>query len=143
MKARYIFWATAILLVTCLPCGLTAQQAFPGARTVMDAHNCYPYRGQWLDRVDRVLSAGVPSAIEQDLAWHTDSVTHHSWSVVSHGIHTDGSEPEMEHYFFDKVRPTVEKAIRDGDRSQWPLITLNLDFKDSTPEHFAAVLTLL
>jgi len=143
MKIKYTFWLTVILLTVCLPCKVPSQQAFPGARTVMDAHNCYPYNGQWNDRIDRALSAGIPLAIEQDLAWHTDSKTHRSWSVVTHGTYTNGSEPEMEHYFFDKVRPIVEKALREGDRSQWPLITLNLDFKDSVPEHFAAVLALL
>ena len=49
----------------------------------------------------------------------------------------------MEHYFFDRVRPIVEKALRDGNHGDWPLITLNLDFKDNKPEHLAAVLALL
>ena len=49
----------------------------------------------------------------------------------------------MEHYFFDRVRPIVEKALRDGNRGDWPIITLNLDFKDNKPEHLAAVLALL
>jgi hypothetical protein len=37
----------------------------------------------------------------------------------------------------------VEKALRDGNHGNWPLITLNLDFKDNKPEHLAAVLALL
>ena len=49
----------------------------------------------------------------------------------------------MEQYFFERVRPTVEKALREGNRGDWPLITLNLDFKDNKPEHLAAVLSLL
>src|SRR5580698_3369166 len=120
-----------------------AQQPAPGSRTVMDAHNCYPYFEWWGDRIDRALSAGTPLAIEQDLGWHTDAATGKSWSVVTHGEFTTGDEPTMEHYFFDKVRPIVEKALKDGNRADWPLITLNLDFKDNKPEHLAAVLALL
>ncbi len=32
--------------------------------------------------------------------------------------------------------------MREGNRGDWPLITLNLDFKDNKPEHLAAVLDL-
>jgi hypothetical protein len=122
---------------------LLAQQFLPGSRTVMDAHNCYPYFEWWGDRIDRALSAGTPLAIEQDLAWHTDPKTGRSWSVVTHGEPTYGNEPTMEDYFFERVRPTVEKALRDGNHGNWPIITLNLDFKDDKPEHLAAVLALL
>jgi hypothetical protein len=129
------------LLITC--CSLSAQQLHPGARTVMDAHNCYPYFEWWGDRIDRALSAGTPVAIEQDLAWHTDAKTGRSWSVVTHGEPTSGTEPTMDQYFFARVRPIVEKALREGNHGNWPLITLNLDFKDNKPEHLAAVLSLL
>ena len=115
----------------------------PGSRTMMDAHNCYPYFEWWYDRIDRALSAGTPLAIEQDLGWYTDPETGKSWSVVTHGGEMTGEEPVMEHYFFDKVRPIVEKALKDGNHGDWPLITLNLDFKDNKPEHLAAVLALL
>jgi hypothetical protein len=129
------------LLVCAWPLG--AQQVHPGSRTVMDAHNCYPYFEWWGDRIDRALSAGTPLAIEQDLAWHTDPKTGRSWSVVTHGGPTSGTEPTMEHYFFERVQPIVEKALREGNHGNWPLITLNLDFKDNKPEHLAAVLALL
>ena len=33
----------------------------------------------------------------------------------------------------------MEQALKDNDRSQWPLVTLNLDFKSDEPEHLAAV----
>ena len=56
-----------VFLVSC--CSLSAQQLHPGARTVMDAHNCYPYFEWWGDRIDRALAAGTPVAIEQDLAF--------------------------------------------------------------------------
>jgi hypothetical protein len=129
------------LLVCALPLG--AQQLPPGSRTVMDAHNCYPYSEWWGDRIDRALSAGTPLAIEQDLAWHTDPKTARSWSVVTHGGPTSGNEPTMDQYFFERVRPIVEKALREGNPGNWPIITLNLDFKDNKPEHLAAVLSLL
>jgi hypothetical protein len=37
------------LLVCCF--SLNAQQLHPGARTVMDAQNCYPYSEWWGDRI--------------------------------------------------------------------------------------------
>jgi hypothetical protein len=115
----------------------------PGSRTMMDAHNCYPYFEWWGDRIDRALSGGTPVAIEQDLGWYTNSVTGKSWSVVTHGDPITGEEPTMEQYFFARVRPIVEQALKQGNKGDWPLITLNLDFKDNKPEHLAAVLELL
>lgn len=122
---------------------LAQQVPQPGSRTLMDAHNCYPYFEWWADRIDRALSAGTPLAIEQDLAWHSDAKTGKSWSVVTHGDPVTGEEPTMEQYFFAKVRPVVERALKEGNKGNWPLITLNLDFKDNKPEHLAAVLALL
>ncbi len=119
------------------------QATAPGSRTLMDAHNCYPYFEWWSDRIDRALSAGTPIAIEQDLGWYTDPRTGKSWSVVTHGEPMSGHEPTMEQYFFERVRPIVEKALKEGNHGDWPLITLNLDFKDNQPEHLAAVLSLL
>jgi hypothetical protein len=119
------------------------KQSVPGSRTVMDAHNCYPYYEWWYDRIDRALSAGTPSAIEQDLYWYTDRKTGKSWSIVAHGEPISGHEPTMEHYFFDRVRPIVEKALKDGDQGDWPLITLNLDFKTEEPAHLQSVWALL
>lgn len=136
-----------IILMLC-PLALLAQPvpknaAQPGARSVMDAHNCYPYYEWWYNRIDRALTAGTPLAIEQDLAWYTDRKTGKSWSVVAHGAPLSGHEPTMEHYFFDRVRPIVEKALKEGNHGNWPLITLNLDFKDNNPQHIEAVWKLL
>jgi hypothetical protein len=134
----------ALLFCTAAARIATAQSVpSPGSRTLMDAHNCYPYFEWWYDRIDRALSAGTPLAIEQDLAWYTDAKTGKSWSIVTHGQPLSASAPTMEHYFFDRVRPIVEQALRDGNHGNWPLITLNLDFKDNKPEHLAAVLALL
>ena len=29
-------------------------------RPVLDAHNCYPYQGEWSDRIERALNTGFP-----------------------------------------------------------------------------------
>lgn len=120
-----------------------ANQSVPGSRTLMDAHNCYPYYEWWYDRIDRALSAGTPLAIEQDLYWYTDPKTGKSQSLVAHGAPMSGQEPTMDHYFFDRVRPIVERALKEGNRGDWPLITLNLDFKTEEPAHLQAVWELL
>src|SRR5215469_10488476 len=141
-----LWTAVATLLVasfSAVPALLAQKVLAPGRRSVMDAHNCYPYFEWWSDRIDRALSAGTPLAIEQDLGWFTDPRTGQSWSVVTHADPPSGHEPTMEQYFFARVRPIVEKALAEGSNGDWPLITLNLDFKDNKPEHIAAVLALL
>jgi hypothetical protein len=127
-----------------LICGAPARAqstvaAHPGARTVMDAHNCYPYFEWWYDRIDRALSTGTPLAIEQDLLWHTDPKPGRSWSVVSHGPSSTGNEPTLKQYFFERIRPIVEQALREGNHGDWPLITLNLDLKSEEPQHLGEI----
>ena len=146
ISRAHVAQLTAVILAVSFIAGLNAraqQVPQPGSRTLMDAHNCYPYFEWWSDRIDRALSAGTPLAIEQDLGWYTDPKTGTSWSVVTHGGEMTGDEPTMEQYFFSRVRPIVERALKEGNRGDWPLITLNLDFKDNKPEHLAAVLALL
>src|SRR5437899_11038807 len=92
----------------------------PGSRVLLDAHNCYPYFEWWFDRIDRALSSGAPLAIEQDLLWLKDPKTGRSRSVLSHGQPATGGEPGMREYFFERVRPLIEKALRDGNRGDWP-----------------------
>jgi len=120
-----------------------SSEVRPGSRVVMDAHNCYPYDGRWADRIQRALSAGVPLAIEQDLLWYTDKATGQSRSIVSHGPPGHGTEPSMKQYLFERIRPIVERALRNGNDGNWPLITLNLDFKSNEEEHLASVWALL
>lgn len=115
----------------------------PGKRVLLDAHNCYPYEGRWADRIDRALATGVPLAIEEDLVWYEDPATGAHRSIVSHGQPFTGKEPTLDEYFFERVRPIVEKALANGDKSQWPLITLNLDLKDNDIEHCEALWLLL
>ena len=104
---------------------------------LLDAHNAYPYEGHWADRIDRALAMGTPLAIEQDLVWHPSG-----YSIVSHGEPFTGQEPTLRD-FFERIRPIVEGALNGRSRVEWPLITLNLDFKDSHPEHFAAIWRVL
>jgi glycerophosphoryl diester phosphodiesterase len=108
----------------------------PGARVLLDAHNCYPDDGRWADRIDRALSTGTPLAIEQDLVWFDGR------SLVAHENPT-GREPTMRDYFFERIRPLVEAALRESKRDTWPIVTLNLDFKSEETEHLAAVWKLL
>jgi hypothetical protein len=112
-------------------------------RPVLDAHNCYPYEGKWADRIDRALETGFPVGIEQDVAWHVDRATRKGTPVVSHTANTKGTEPTLRKYFFERVRPIVEKALVDNDRARWPLIVLHFDFKDNRPELLQAVWDLL
>jgi hypothetical protein len=114
----------------------------PGSRVLLDAHNAFPENSAWTDRIDRALSGGFPLAIEQDLVWHKDPVGG-GRSIVSHGEPFDGHEPSLEDHFFKRIQPSVERALLKNDVANWPLITLNLDFKTNEREHVEAVLALL
>jgi len=140
-------WILAVLIFW--PGSRFAQKAdpigapYPGSRVLLDAHNCYPYGEWWKDRIDRALSTGLPLAIEQDLAWYRDAVSGRSWSVLSHSAAPEGLEPTLKEYFFQRVGPIVGLALNSQDRRNWPLITLNLDFKTEEPAHLKAVWNLL
>jgi len=128
--------ALLFLILTVLPA--TAQLNFLNSgQPVLDAHNCYPYEGQWTDRLQRALSTGRPVGIEQDLAWFRGRL------VVSHTPKTTGSEPLLRDYFFEAVRPIVERALADNDRTHWPLIIVHFDVKDNQPALLHAVWDLL
>ena len=114
----------------------------PGTRVLLDAHNAYPYQDAYADRIDRALATGVPLAIEQDLVWHCGAPDR-CRSIVSHGEPFTGREPSMREHFFERIRPHMTEALARGDRRDWPLVTLNLDFKTDEPEHHAAVWALL
>jgi hypothetical protein len=114
----------------------------PGRRVLLDAHNAYPNNGRWSDRVDRALAAGTPIAIEQDLVWLPGTPDAPAHSIVSHGEPYSGTEPGLRD-FFERIRPIATRALASTSRDQWPLITLNLDFKDSNPQHFKEIWSLL
>jgi hypothetical protein len=106
-------------------------------RPVPDAHNCYPYKGEWADRIDRALRTPFPVAIEQDIAWARNE------PVVSHDAKTAGNEPSLREHFFERVRPIIEKALAEDERASWPIIVLHFDFKSVQPELLHAVWDLL
>jgi hypothetical protein len=109
----------------------------PGQRVLLDAHNAYPQNDRWTDRIDRALSTGLPVAIEQDLYWSKTEI------LVAHDTSELGRAPTLEAYFFDKIRPTMERALAEHKRDTWPLIVLNLDFKQNDAPLLDAVYTLL
>jgi len=115
----------------------------PGSRVLLDAHNAYPERGQWADRIERAIATGVPIAIEQDLYWYRPRSSDPYVSVVAHDDDALEGAPPLDAYFFARVRPIMEQALRDNRREQWPLVVLNLDFKDNFPAHLDAVWALL
>ncbi len=112
-------------------------------RPMVDAHNCYPYEGRWAERIDRALKAGFPVGIEQDMAWYVDPATGKGRAVVSHSEKTRGDEPLLRDYFFERVRPIVEKALAENNRASWPLIVVHFDFKDNRAPLLHAVWDLL
>ena len=107
-----------------------AQPGFgPGQRVLLDAHNAYPQNDRWTDRIDRALATGLPVAIEQDLYWSRDRTTGRLEILVAHDTTELDRAPTLEAYFFEKIRPIMERALADQRRESWPLIVLNLDFK--------------
>jgi hypothetical protein len=52
---------------------------------------------------------------------------------VAHGAPLEGNEPAMREYFVERARPLMERALREGNHRDWPLITLNLDVKRKSP----------
>jgi hypothetical protein len=118
-------------------------QGIQMGRPMVDAHNCYPYEGQWGDRIDRALSAGFPVSIEQDLTWYIDPATGQGREVISHAVKALGNEPDLRHYFFERVRPIVERAIEENKRDSWPLIVLHFDFKSNDARLLGSVWKLL
>lgn len=137
----------AALVLCALAGGAHAQKAdltfLNHNQPVLDAHNCYPYEGHWNDRVYRALSSGFPVSIEQDLAWYVDPATGKGRVVVSHTPKPTGQEPTLRDYFFEQVRPTIEKAIKENKKDTWPLVVLHFDFKDNQPALLHAVWDLL
>lgn len=110
----------------------------PGARTLMLAHNAYPDEGKFGDRLDRAISAGTPFVVEEDLVWVDGR------SLLIHNPKIAGPDsPTLESYFFPKIKPVIEKALKDGNKGNWPLITLYLDIKNDPPEHLETISKML
>src|SRR5580692_7374176 len=126
MKRRLIAISIAPAVVIAIAAAAGATGAFaPGSRTVILSHNAYPDHGKYADRLDRAIAAGLPFATEQDLAWIDGK------SLEIHGSkNASGDDPTLETYFFPKVKPIVEKALKEGNKGNWPLVTLYLDIKN-------------
>lgn len=149
-RSRWSFRPCAALLLACVaslagqPLASDVRDSFaPGVRVLLDAHNCYPDKGEHADRIDRALATGLPVAIEQDLIWRPAENGRPARSIVAHGAPFTGQEPGLREHFFERVRPLVERALADPLRSGWPVIVLNLDFKTNEPEHHRAIWDLL
>jgi hypothetical protein len=126
------------LAVTVIAASVFHSSYAPGARIQLLAHNAYPDHGKYADRLDHAIAAGVPFVVEEDLAWIDGK------SLLIHGAKNAGSsDPTLETYFFPKVKPIMEKALQDGDQTQWPLITLYLDIKNDPIEHLQAISEVL
>jgi hypothetical protein len=120
----------------------------PGQQTLVLAHNAYPDAGQYADRLEHALAAGTPLAIELDLSWVPNPQTGKNFSAVGDFPtrkfkDVTGNEPALKPYFFERVRPIVEKALASKDQKTWPLIRLYLDIKNDPPEHLEYVLSVL
>ncbi len=140
---RLAFLAAASIVLAQTP----AQRFLDHRQPILDAHNCYPYEGAFADRIDRALQqrARFDSmvGIEQDLAWYVDPATGKGRVVVRHDQKTTASDPALRDYFFERVRPIIEKALAEGDKSKWPVILVHFDFKDNQAPLLHAVWELL
>jgi hypothetical protein len=110
---------------------------------LLDAHNCYPNDGKWSDRIDRALQTGYPVGIEQDIAPYTDPQTGKVTAKVTHREQGAASDPSLRDHFFERVRPQIEKALKDKKKNTWPLIVLHFDFKNNSVPTLEAVWSLL
>jgi hypothetical protein len=136
MKIKLAGICATVALIA-LAAGPTNTYA-PGSRIQVLSHNAFPDHGRWADRLDRTLNSGLPVAMEEDLAWVDGK------SLLIHGAKAVGSDdPTLESYFFTKVKPVIDKALKDGNKGNWPLITLYLDIKNDPPEHLEAINKLL
>jgi len=136
-RISLIFTAVVLLLSSALFAQKNANFV-PGAKTMVLSHNAYPDHGKYSDRLDRAIAAGLPFATEQDLVWVDGK------SLEIHGAKNVGiNDPTLDSYFFPKVKPIMEEALKKGNKEKWPLIILYLDIKNGTPEHLQSILKTL
>lgn len=96
--------------------------AFP-ALWLYNAHNCYPEKGQYWDRLERARRAGL-RAVEIDLTWSPERRR----TVISHDKTPSGGEPTLEEYFWKPVEAELRRLPRG--RPGWLLL---IDFKVDHP----------
>lgn len=143
MKFYFPFGLIALAVITVMPSAQGQSGFLPDERVLFEAHNCYPYHGLWNNRIDKALEAGFPLAIEIDVMWHVNEETGVGRLLVAHSDPLTGEEPTLTAYFFERIRPHIEAALASGDKTDWPLITLNInDIRSKQPEAFAAAWTI-
>lgn len=140
-------------LLLSIACGLSAQIdkfrpdndffRINGGKSLLDAHNCYPYDGQWSDRLDRALRTGFPVAIEQDLGLWIDAATGNAVPKVTHNAQARAEDPSLDDYFFKNVEPLIAPEAKKKKSKAWPLIVLHFDFKNNDPRLLKAVKQML
>ena len=140
MQAAVLTGACAMVAMTSV---VRTRGYEPGERVLLDAHNAYPERGRWADRIERALATGTPVAVEQDLHWAKPLGAASYTSVVAHDSEYVNDAPTLEVHFFERIRPIMEQALRENHRETWPLIVLNLDFKDNQSAHLDYIWALL
>jgi hypothetical protein len=130
--------AFAGLVVSLAIAATNSSPVTPGARSLLLAHNAYPDEGKYGDRLDRTIAAGTPFVVEEDLVWVDNR------SLLIHNPKFAGADsPTLESYFFPKVAPIIEKALKEGNKGDWPIITLYLDIKNDPVEHLEAISKVL
>lgn len=142
-SVRYLLWIALAVIAPSAVAQHANLKFLNHNRPTLDAHNCYPYEGRWNNRIERALDSGYPVSIEQDLAWYVDPATGKGRVVVSHTPKATGQDPTLRAYFFEQVRPVIEKALAENKQGQWPLVILHFDFKDTHPAILHAVWDLL
>ena len=84
----------------------------PGQRVLLDAHNAYPDRGRYADRIEVALATGLPVAIEQDLAWCRGPDGGALAPRVSHETTCDGRRADARGVFLRPRR--ADHGVRAG-----------------------------
>jgi len=137
-KQFVIVGAAVGLALTLAGAANQANTFSPGSRVMILSHNAYPDHGKYADRLDRAIAAGLPLVTEQDLAWIDGK------SLEIHGAkNVSSDDPTLDTYFFPKVKPIMEKALKEGNKGNWPLVILYLDIKNDPPEHLEAINKML
>ena len=140
MKPKhFIALSTGVGLILAVSVAAKVNSVYsPGTRTQILSHNAYPDHGKYADRLDRAIATGLPMVAEQDLAWIDGK------SLEIHGArNVSADDPTLETYFFPRVKAIMEEALKEGNKGNWPLITLYLDIKNDPPEHLQAISQVL
>jgi hypothetical protein len=140
---RFFLLAAFVVCASSAPARTQPAAPMLGGHSLVHAHNCYPEEGRWSDRIERAIAVGqVPTVIEQDIAFAPGNAPADQ-SVVAHDQKLAAAAPSLNHYFFERVRPLVERALAAGPTPQWPVVVLHLDFKSNERAHHRAVWDLL